>query len=243
VCTVVLLTRPGHDWPLILVANRDEMLARAWDAPAAHWRDQPGVIAGRDRSAGGTWMGINQHGLVAAVLNRPGSLGPALGRRSRGELPLLALAHPSAGTAATALVGLDAGGWRGFNLILADRSGAVFVRGLGQGRPQAYPLTPGLHMVTAHDPDDPESPRVARHMSRFAHAEAPTPDDWRAWRAILADRTGPPGEQMNVVPRGGFGTVCSSLLALPLEGQPIWLFAPGPPDTAPFDKVALSLPC
>ncbi|MEJ0068804.1 MAG: hypothetical protein WDO24_08845 [Pseudomonadota bacterium] len=36
-CTVVLLVRPGHDWPLLLGANRDEMADRHWDPPARHW--------------------------------------------------------------------------------------------------------------------------------------------------------------------------------------------------------------
>ena len=72
-------------------------------------------------------------------------------------------------------------------------------------------------MVTAHDPDDPESPRVARHLARFAAGHAAEPGDWRAWQDILADRSGEAGEQINVVPRGGFGTVCSSLLALPQD--------------------------
>src|SRR5580700_3751165 len=132
-CTVVVLIRPGHAWPLVLAANRDEMLNRAWDPPAGHWPDRPGIIAGRDRSGGGTWMGLNRDGVVAAVLNRPGSLGPAAGKRSRGELPLLALEHRSADAAATAIAILDAGAWRSFNLLLADRAGAIFVRGLGHG--------------------------------------------------------------------------------------------------------------
>ena len=236
-CTVVLLIRPEHAWPLILAANRDEMLERAWDPPAAHWPDQPDTIAGRDRSAGGTWMGVNGAGVAAAVLNRPGSLGPAAGKRSRGELPLLALAHDTAAEAAAAITGLDAAGWRSFNLVLADRSGAIFIRGLGHGHPQALPLAAGLHMVTAHDPDDPESPRVARHLVRFRDANPPRPDNWGAWRDILADRSGPAGEQINVVPRGGFGTVCSSLLAIPDAGPPVWLFAAGPPHEASFTPV------
>jgi uncharacterized protein with NRDE domain len=236
-CTVVVLIRPGHAWPLLLAANRDEMLARAWDPPAAHWPGQPDVIAGRDRSGGGTWMGINRAGVVAAVLNRPGSLGPAAGKRSRGELPLCALDHSTAASAAEAIAGLDAGAWRSFNLVLADRTGAIFVRGLGHGRPQVERLAPGLHMVTAHDPDDPESPRVARHLSRFRAAVPPEPDDWRSWRAILADRSGEPGEQLNVEARGGFGTVCSSLLAVPGAGPLVWLFAAGPPHAAPFVPV------
>ena len=90
-CTVILLRRPGHTWPLLMAANRDERIDRAWDPPAAHWPDRPGIVGGRDRSAGGTWMAANGAGVVAAVLNRPGSLGPAPGKRSRGELPLVAL--------------------------------------------------------------------------------------------------------------------------------------------------------
>jgi hypothetical protein len=240
VCTVVLLIRPSHAWPLILAANRDEMLDRPWDPPAAHWPDQPGVVAGRDRSAGGTWMGANRHGVTAAVLNRPGSLGPAAGKRSRGELPLLALRHASASEAAAAIATLSAGSWRSFNLVLADRNGAIFLRGLGHGHPDAHPLVPGLHMITAHDPDDPDSPRVARHLARFRAVAPPEPGNWRAWQEILADRTGPAGEQINVVPRGGFGTVCSSLLVLPRAGPPVWLFASGPPHNAPFQPVTLT---
>ena len=182
-------------------------------------------------------MGINRAGVVAAVLNRPGSLGPAAGKRSRGELPLLALAHPSANDAARAVAALDAGGWRSFNLVLADRSEAIFIRGLGHGHPQIEPLMPGLHMVTAHDPDDPESPRVARHLARFRSASPPVPENWGLWQEILADRAGEAGEQINVVPRGGFGTVCSSLLGIPVAGPPIWLFAAGAPHAAPFRAI------
>ena len=233
-CTVTLLIRPGHVWPLILAANRDESLDRAWDQPAAWWPDRPGTIAGRDRSAGGTWMGLNRQGVVAAVLNRQGSLGPAPGKRSRGELPLMALDHPTASQAAAAIAAEDAGQWRGFNLVLADRAGAVFVRGAGHGRPQIRALPSGLHMVTAHDPNDPDSLRVARHLPRFLAAIAPTPDDWRDWTDILSDRSGEAGEQINVVPRGGFGTVCSSLVALPAAGDPLWLFAAGAPHETVF---------
>ncbi len=240
-CTVVLLIRPRTGWPLILAANRDERLDRAWDAPAAHWPDRPGVVAGRDRSGGGTWMGLNRHGVTAAVLNRPGSLGPAPGKRSRGELPLLALQHATAQDAAAAIVALDAGAWRGFNLVLADAVGAFFIRGLGHGRPQVQPLAPGVHMITAHDPDDPDSPRVARHLPRFAEAAAPSPADWHAWGDILSDRSGEAGEQINVVPRAGFGTVCSSLLFLSAHDTPTWLFAAGAPHETPFVPVPAAM--
>lgn len=238
-CTVVTLFRPGLPVPLLLAANRDEMLARAWDPPAAYWPEQPDVVAGRDRSGGGTWMGINRAGVVAAVLNRQGSLGPAPGKHSRGELPLLALREASAAEAAHAITRLDAGLWRSFNMVLADRGGAIFVRGLGHGNVVAEALPAALHMVTSRDPNDHHSPRVQRHLPRLRAAAAPDVDGWAAWRAIIADRSGAAGEQMNVVPRGGFGTVCSSLMALREDGGVSWLFAAGPPHEAAFLPVAL----
>lgn len=232
VCTVVVLIRPSG---VLLAANRDERLDRPWDPPAAWWPDRPGVVAGRDQTGGGTWMGINQHGVVAAVLNRPGTLGPAAGKHSRGELPLMALAHPTARAAALALGSLDAGLWRGFNMVLADRTGAWFVRGAGHGRPHAEALPSGVSMITAHDPNDLDSPRTVRHLPRF-QAAAP---EWDAWRAILSDQQGRPAEQLNVIPRAGFGTVSSSFVRLPAERCPEWLFAAGAPGQAAFEPVEL----
>ena len=92
-CTLVVLRRPGDDWPLILGANRDEMIARPWRPPGRHWPDRPEVVAGLDELAQGSWLGINDHGVVAGILNRFGTLGPAPGQRSRGELVLEALDH------------------------------------------------------------------------------------------------------------------------------------------------------
>lgn len=233
-CTVVVLVRSGRPYPVLLGANRDERLNRPWDPPAEYW---PGITGGRDRTAGGTWMAINRHGVVAAILNRAGTLGPAVGKRSRGELPLMALAHATAADAAAAIGALDAAAWRAFNMVVADASGALFMRGLGHGRPDVEPLPPGVSMITAYDPNDLESPRVARHLPRLKAAEPSGPDDWQGWRTILSDRSGAVGEQINVVPRGGFGTVSSSLVAIPASGSPIWMFAAGPPHEAEFRPV------
>lgn len=225
---------------MLLAANRDERLDRPWDPPARHWPSQPGAVAGRDRLGGGTWMAL-RGGVVAAVLNRTGSLGPAPGKLSRGDLPLMAVRHSTAQAAADAAARLDAGAYRSFNMVLADRDGAWFVRGLGEGHPEAWRLPPGLAMVTAFDPDDPASERTQAHRPRFAAAPVPDPaaGDWSAWQALLSDRSGPRTAAINVPPLEGFGTVCSSLLALPAEGLPVWLFAAGPPHQAPFQQVAL----
>jgi hypothetical protein len=243
VCTVIILRRPGNPWPTLLAANRDERLDRAWDPPAAHWPEHPDTIGGRDRGAGGTWMAL-RGGVVAAVLNRPGSLGPAPGKRSRGELPLLALASGTAEDAAEAIAALDAGAWRPFNMVVADASGAWFLRGLGEGRPEPLALGPGISMVTALDPNDVASPRTRRHLPRFRAAPPPAPerDDWAGWEALLADDgfgAEGIGAALNVPPVLGFGTVCSSLLALGAAGERVWRFCPGRPTPGGFARIAL----
>lgn len=223
---------------MLLAANRDERLDRPWDLPGRHWPGQPDTVAGRDRLGGGTWMALRGD-VTAAVLNRSGSLGPATGKLSRGDLPLLAVRQATARAAADALIRLDAGLYRTFNMVLADRTGAWFVRGLGQDRPEAWMLPPGLHVVTAYDPDDPASERMQAHRPRFEAAVVPDPavGNWSAWQALLSDRTGERMAAINVPPLDGFGTVCSSLLGLPVDGVPVWLFAAGPPDEAPFRHV------
>jgi hypothetical protein len=242
-CTVILLRRPGHAWPLLLAANRDERLDRAWDPPGPHWPDRPGLVAGRDRSAGGTWMALRR-GVVAAVLNRPGSLGPAPGKRSRGELPLVALEARSAADAAARIAGLDAAEWRPFNMVVADAADAYFLRGLGTGRPEALPLGAGVSMVTAHDPNDLASPRTRRHLPRFRDAPPPDPaaGDWAGWEALLSDQgfgAEGIGGALNVPAVAGFGTVCASMVALGAEGARAWRFSAGPPAPGQFRAIAL----
>ena len=62
-CTAAILRRPGHAWPLILAANRDEMTGRPWLPPGRHWPDRPETVAGQDQLSGGSWLGVNDHGL------------------------------------------------------------------------------------------------------------------------------------------------------------------------------------
>ena len=127
-CTLVLLRRPETAWPLILAANRDEMADRPARPPGRHWPDRAEVVAGLDLEAGGSWLGINDHGVAAGVLNRPGTLGPAAGKRSRGELVLEALDHADAEAAAQALSDLDPDAYRPFNLVIADNRDAFWLR-------------------------------------------------------------------------------------------------------------------
>ena len=83
-CLIVFAWRPGHEVPLVLAANRDEFYARP-TLPMAKWEDAPGVIAGRDLEAGGTWLGAGPKGRFAALTNIRDPRTPPVGR-TRGEL-------------------------------------------------------------------------------------------------------------------------------------------------------------
>lgn len=256
-CSIVILFRPGHDWPVLIGGNRDEMLDRPWDPPGRHWPDRPEVTAGRDRLAGGSWLGVNREGVVAAVLNRHNTLGPQPGRRSRGELVLEALDHADAAAAAWALADLDPRAYRSFNMIVADNRTAFWLRNLGESAEgiEVMPLPAGLSMITAHDRNDTErSVRIRTYLPRFREAAAPDPatrggaGDWSAWERLLACRTpgdgGSPYDAMAIVSDSGFGTSSSSLVALSAAsraGRPrvVWRFAAGLPGEAPYEAVEL----
>lgn len=223
-CTVIVLRRPGHVWPVILGANRDEMIQRPWRAPARHWPDRPEVVAGIDELAGGSWLGLNDHGVIAGVLNRFGTLGPRQGQRSRGELVLEALDHADASAAAAALSHVDPQAYRPFNLIIADNRDAFWLRHAdAQGHlPVTATLLPaGVSMIAAGDLDDGETPRLRRYRPRFAAAPPPEPGsgDWTSWEVLLADsQSSPhdgPASAMRFTTDRGFATVSSALIALP----------------------------
>jgi len=249
-CSIVILRQPGATFPLILGGNRDEMAGRPWKAPARHWPDRPEVVGGLDELAGGSWLALNDTGVVAVVLNRVGTLGPQEGKRSRGELVLDALDHADAADAAQALVHLDPAAYRPFNLVVADNHDAFWLT-LREGakRIAVERIPDGLSMVTANDMNDPSSLRIRFYRPLFAHAERPDPQmgNWEAWEKLLGSRiwdgdAGPRGA-MCVVTATGFGTSSSTLLALPTverpDLKPIFRFCPGRPDETPWLDVDL----
>ncbi len=247
-CTLVILRRPGHAWPLLFAANRDEMLDRPWQPPERHWPDRPEVVAGRDELAGGTWLGVNDHGIAAAVLNRLGSLGPSTDKRSRGELVLEALDHADAAAAAEALAKLNGSAYRSFNLVIADNRDAYWVRSTGAERVDVAPIPTGLNMITSGELNQKESARLRNYLGPFRDAAAPDVDagDWSAWEALLASRlydatADDPTEALCIVTDRGYGTVSSSLIALPspehTEQDAVWRFAPGCPGDVNYAPV------
>jgi len=137
-CLIVLAWRLRPDLPLIVAANRDEFHARP-AAPAAFWDDHPGILAGRDLEARGTWMGVSRTGRFAAVTNFRGGREPRA-IESRGALVSRFLSN---GEAPQAYVrGLKKDLYSGFNLLVADGQELWSVSNRGG---EAQRLEPGIY--------------------------------------------------------------------------------------------------
>lgn len=117
-CLILVAWRRHEGFPLVVAANRDEYHARAADA-AAFWRDCPGILAGRDLQAKGTWLGVSRGGRFAAVTNYRGGHDPNAAE-SRGALVSRFLV--GAQTAAAYVADLEArkARYSGFNLLACD---------------------------------------------------------------------------------------------------------------------------
>jgi uncharacterized protein with NRDE domain len=247
-CTLAVYYRSFVDYPVVIAANRDEYLARPATSPTLLCA-VPHIVGGKDLQASGTWLGLNEHGVVAGLLNRrngEAANDPAL--RSRGLLCLDALRQPSAAAAAAFVGRLRGGDYNPFNLLIASRDGS-FVAYNRFGRIEVVELTPGFHLLTNIDVDDFECPRISRSYGRFAelgrHAEfARDPVANRAQLgALLADhstqldpRSGRPNSLCMHL--GDYGTRSSSMIFMGREDAVVeHFFAAGPPCVAVYEPV------
>lgn len=158
-CLIVFAWRPGHAQPLIVAANRDEFYARP-SAALAQWPEAPGVYAGRDLEAGGTWLGIGPNGRFAALTNiRDLTLTPGL--RSRGELPAAFLLGQSSPEDYLTELSRSGESYSGFNLLVADQQQMCH---LNSQTGQFRVLEAGVYGLSNADLDSPW-PKVqhARH--------------------------------------------------------------------------------
>ncbi len=232
-CTVLVLWRPGEPWPLLVATNRDERLDRPFDLPGRYWPAAPSALAWRDRAGGGSWLGLNDDGVVATLVNAYDQLGPLAGKASRGELVVRALAQLDAAAAARAIAALPPERYRGFTLLVADRTRAFTVSSDGTAR-RVDALAPGHHMLTPEGCDVADAPRVRAYLDDLRAAPPPDPGagDWEGWTALLRrEDAADPHHAMTVTTEGGFGTVASTLIGIPAQrgAAAALLVAAGPP--------------
>ena len=123
-CLILFAYRQHVDYPLVVIANRDEYYARP--TRHAHWWDDADVFAGRDLEADGTWLGVNRRGHFAAVTNVREPGGMKAGKRSRGDLTRNYLAGRESAEDYLQRLSTHDQDYAGFNLLLGDLQGLWF---------------------------------------------------------------------------------------------------------------------
>lgn len=187
-CLILFAYRTRPDHPLVVAANRDEFYARP-SAPAHRWPDAPGVFAGRDEQAGGTWLGVSAAGRFAAVTNfselpngspPPGSRGALVAEFLEG--------HASAKDYARAIEGAR---YQGFSLLLWDGDDLVY----SSNRTQTPVVLPaGVHAL-ANTHLDGSWPKAVRGKSALTSVVHGTCTE-EALLETLADGRIPPDEEL-----------------------------------------------
>ena len=198
-CLMVLNWRPDADWPLLLVANRDEFRDRP--AKAMHWwpgtesqdTKNPGdLLAGKDLKAGGTWLALGQSGHFALLTNiRPGYVGKTA-QLSRGEIPLNFLRSGRSIEGFHQELQKDIVAYGGFNLILGDGNRLFW---FSSDYPEGHWLPPGIHTLSndALNTPWPKTQTAKQQMEKQTDAfEQGEPGDLE----ILTDRHPAPDDSL-----------------------------------------------
>ena len=231
-CLLAIYFRAFDDAPLIVGANREEAYARGGTPPEL----LPGpvaTVAGIDPVAGGTWLGVNQYGLLVAVTNRPKSESPE-NPKSRGLL-LRELLTCGDARSATELAQneISKNRYAGCNIVCADQESVRVIHAGDWLRIRFLP--PGLHALTAHDVDDSSDPRLGHALWWLGQRNPPHSEACIQALKDLCGQTGNGGPAICLRGERG-GTVSSSIILLrPSLLQSVYLHAQGPPDRTAYE--------
>ena len=248
-CLLVVATRLRDDLPLVVGANRDEFLERPAIPMDVLRSKSPRTLGGRDLVASGTWLAVNEHGVVAGLTNRPSLDGRDLTKRSRGELPLALTSFE------TARAAVDGFGERfrpsEFNpawLVVADRDTAFTIDMTGEDA-LVTECPPGLVVIENRAPGVP-SPKVSHVRSLLGLiAEAPADDMDSLIAAALSDHFIPedpdaivPESRAACVHSEEYGTRWSGIVTVASDtSPPTFRYADGSPCMFSYTEASWAL--
>jgi uncharacterized protein with NRDE domain len=148
VCLLVAAFQVVADSPLIIAANRDERYDRDATYLTSLSSSSPRILGGRDELAGGTWLAVNEHGVVAGLTNKPAAAGRDPSRRSRGEIPLALAGQASAANAVERVAAtLEPSTFNPCWVLVGDRESLYHVDMTDRGGVRTQALAPGVYVL------------------------------------------------------------------------------------------------
>jgi uncharacterized protein with NRDE domain len=226
-CTLALYLRQFENYPLVVAANRDEHFSRPSGRPQLLTKDPP-IFGGKDLVAGGTWLGVNAHGMVSGIVNRRAA--PAQSRetvRSRGLLCLDMLRAKDTVQARERLEREIGPAYQPFILLVASEEAAFVAFNTG-GKINRIELDAGLHIFSNTSFTDSGGGKLDQARELFAAAANPLGTRLKRSRAQLdsavevlrgvlsshdsANNSQEPRDAICVHAAPDYGTVSSSII-------------------------------
>ncbi|MBC8353002.1 MAG: NRDE family protein [Planctomycetes bacterium] len=233
-CILAIQYQPETDTPVLVAANREEAYDRAALQPSIQ-SGKPRILCGIDQRSGGTWLGVNQHGLFVAACNRL-KFNKPVNPPSRGILCRELLRSGSARRAVDlALDEISTAKYSGVNFVIADAESAWVVHG-GDDY-EAVALEEGLSIIANRDVNDPRDERVKLAQRLLTLQTLDSPVKFLAVASKVFARPASAPDRPSMVLRGPeHGTVSSTLLALGKKPRDaIYQYADGAPDQAKYE--------
>lgn len=227
-CLIALAWHHHPDYPLVVVANRDEFFDRP-AAPADWWPDTPALLAGRDLRGGGSWLGVGRDGRFAALTNYRDPARLRDDARSRGDLVVRCVTAAAPAMTLGEQILAERSAYNPFNLLICDGESLVAIESV-TGRHQR--LAPGIHTLSNQLLDTPWPKAVAARRG-LGNALGAPPDIDLLIDVLRSDRpaadadlpaTGIPlaWERMLsscFIRAPGYGTRCTTVVLRSASGQ------------------------
>jgi Transport and Golgi organisation 2 len=231
---LAVLYRLVPESPILVAANREEYYDRPSQSPSIQ-SGKPRVLCGLDQRAGGTWLGVNQHGLFVGLCNRR-TTGDNFGNRSRGLLAREVLRCSSARKGVDkAMEELMSHRYEGLNLIVCDAESGWVVH--SDQEQEVLPLEDGLNIISSQNLNDPNDERVQLAHRLLTLQMLDSPVKFLAVASKVFARGPATNGRPSMIMKGGdYGTVSSTLIALsPKPRDAIFQYAGGSPDEAKYE--------
>ncbi len=232
-CLIALAVDAHPRYQLVVAANRDEFFERE-ARPADFWSEHPDLLAGRDLSAGGTWMGLTRQGRFAALTNVRDPEQAKPNRPTRGHIVRDALLTRDEEAFLENLRSTRER-YNGYNLLFGD---VRRPRWYGNLLDESKILEPGMHGLSNASLNTPW-PKVERTRDALAELLKSEPaDPAEAILAFLHDGTQAPRDQLPDTGMGPelelflssafiqsekYGTRCSTALLVEKSGKVTFL--------------------
>jgi len=242
-CLIIFSWKQNTEYPLVLMANRDEFYQRP-TLQASVWKNQPEIVAGKDLQGNGTWMGISKSGKWAALTNYRALSEMRKDAPTRGSLVTDFLVNNYSPEEYLTIVKNDPNNYNGFNLLVGNANGIGYY---SNKEGIVKKVETGVHGLSNHLLDTPW-PKVQRGKSKLS-ASLNHPINTESLLNHMTDKTIASDEQL---PNTGvskewekllspmfieseqYGTRCSTILLMDKKGKFTFIEKTYP---NPFDPV------